>query len=95
MSEQINEGSEWWVYLIRTRFGALYCGISNNIVRRFKMHQNGKGAKALRGKGPLQLVWKQQVDSKSRALKLELAIKALSKKRKEELVEQNQNFELD
>ncbi|MCG6258622.1 GIY-YIG nuclease family protein, partial [Vibrio furnissii] len=40
---------DWSVYLIRTRLNALYCGISNNVERRFCMHQQGKGAKALKG----------------------------------------------
>ena len=88
-------GSEWWVYLIRTSSNALYCGVTNDVERRFRMHQNGKGAKALRGKGPLELVWKQPADSKSGALKLEAAMKKLPKKRKEKIVLERQIFELN
>ncbi len=86
--------SAWWVYLIRTRTDALYCGISNNVNRRFKTHQSGRGAKALRGKGPLQLVWTQQTDSKSAALKLEASIKKLTKQKKEILVQKQNKIEL-
>ncbi|EHV5551208.1 GIY-YIG nuclease family protein [Vibrio vulnificus] len=77
---------DWSVYLIRTRLNALYCGISNNVERRFCMHQQGKGAKALKGKGPLELVWSVPVGSKSMALKLERHIKTLRKQDKERLV---------
>ncbi len=77
----------WFVYLIRTKSNALYCGVTNDLDRRFKQHCEGKGAKALRGKGPLQLVWHQVVDSKSTALKTEYAIKQLSKNAKEHLVQ--------
>ncbi len=34
-----------------------YTGISNNILKRFETHCNEKGAKCLRGKGPLKLSW--------------------------------------
>ncbi|NWN47261.1 GIY-YIG nuclease family protein, partial [Pseudomonas sp. MAFF 301514] len=35
----------WFVYLVRAANGALYCGISNDPVRRFASHQSGKGAR--------------------------------------------------
>jgi putative endonuclease len=79
-------GSDWFVYLIRTKRNALYCGITNDLARRFAMHQQGKGAKALRGKGPLTLVWSESVVDKSSALKLEAKIKKLPKSQKEEIV---------
>ncbi|UTT86751.1 GIY-YIG nuclease family protein [Vibrio pelagius] len=83
-----NSDADWVVYLIRTRYDALYCGITNNLTRRFDQHQQGKGAKALKGKGPLSLEWTHIVDSKSSALRIEYAIKQLSKLRKESLVKQ-------
>lgn len=84
-NDQLDD-QQWWVYLIRTRYDTLYCGITNNLQRRFTQHQQGKGAKALKGKGPLKLVWWQPVASKSVALKQELAIKKLTKAKKEMLV---------
>lgn len=80
------QNAGWVVYLIRNRHDALYCGVTNNLERRFEQHQTGKGAKALKGKGPLKLVWSMEVQSKSEALKTEYAIKQLSKPRKEKLV---------
>ncbi|USD63773.1 GIY-YIG nuclease family protein [Vibrio sp. SCSIO 43140] len=85
----------WYVYLIRTAENKLYCGITNDLERRFNQHQMGKGAKALRGRGPLTLVWSQQERDKSSALKTEIAIKKLTKKRKEELVLRQQSFALN
>ncbi|MFA9383938.1 MAG: GIY-YIG nuclease family protein [Vibrio cyclitrophicus] len=81
-----NKDADWVVYLIRNKNNALYCGVSNNLERRFEQHQQGKGAKALKGKGPLKLVWSFSVGSKSEALKTEYAIKQLPKSRKEKLV---------
>ncbi|MCY9863235.1 GIY-YIG nuclease family protein [Vibrio coralliirubri] len=82
----VEKNADWVVYLIRNRHNALYCGVTNNLERRFEQHQTGKGAKALKGKGPLKLVWSFDVGSKSEALKTEYAIKQLPKSRKEKLV---------
>ncbi len=76
----------WFVYLIRTKSNALYCGITNDVAKRFATHQQGKGAKALRGKGPLQLVWQQPAADKSQAAKIEYHIKQFTKLKKEHLV---------
>ena len=82
----LDKNAGWVVYFIRNRHNALYCGVTNNLERRFEQHQTGKGAKALKGKGPLELVWSLDVRSKSEALKTEYAIKQLPKPRKEKLV---------
>lgn len=77
---------DWSIYLIRNRFNALYCGVTNDVERRFLQHCEGKGAKALKGKGPLYLVWCQSGLDKSTALKAECYIKSLHKTQKEALV---------
>jgi|GEM_PF-393582 len=78
----------WFVYLIRTANGVLYTGISTNPARRLRQHQGEivGGAKALRGKGPLQLVWQSQAPSRSIASQWEIQLKKLPKKAKEQLV---------
>ncbi|WED24221.1 GIY-YIG nuclease family protein [Vibrio sp. JC009] len=86
MAQETKSSPDWWVYLIRTKHNSLYCGITTDLQRRFEMHQKGTGAKALRGKGPLTMVWWCKSSSKSEALKLEARIKKYSKKAKEELV---------
>lgn len=80
------KNTSWWVYLIRNNNNALYCGVTNNLERRFKMHQAGKGAKALRGKGPLVLEWSQELSNKVEAMQLEYKIKQLKKSEKEKVV---------
>jgi putative endonuclease len=80
--------SNWFVYLIRTASGVLYTGISTDPVRRLRQHQGeiAGGAKALRGKGPLQLVWQYQAPNRSVASQWEFQLKKLPKKAKEQLV---------
>jgi len=76
----------WFLYMIRCKNGSLYTGISTNVERRFAAHQAGKGAKYLRGKSPLTLVYQKEIGLHSDALKAELKIKQMSKKDKEQLI---------
>ncbi|MGO2132949.1 MAG: GIY-YIG nuclease family protein [Halomonas sp.] len=69
--------SVWHLYLIETASGALYTGITTDVQRRLGEHGTGRGAKALRGKGPLVLVHHEEVGTRSEALKLEAAVKCL------------------
>ncbi|WP_444930336.1 GIY-YIG nuclease family protein [Microbulbifer sp. SSSA002] len=77
----------WFLYLIRTASGALYTGITNDLDRRFTEHcsDGPKTAKALRGKGPLSLVYSVMLPDKSTALKMEIAVKKWPKSKKENL----------
>ena len=79
---------DWHLYLIRCRDNSLYTGITKNINRRLEEHRSGnqKGAKYLRGRAPLTLVWQHQTKSHSDALKLEQRIKKFSKYDKERLI---------
>ncbi|HEY2455394.1 MAG TPA: GIY-YIG nuclease family protein [Scandinavium sp.] len=76
----------WFVYLIRSSDNRLYTGITTDVERRLTQHQCGKGAKALRGKGELALVFSREVGEHSLALRLEYQIKQLTKRQKERLV---------
>ena len=88
MTESIfKTDSVWYVYLIRTRNGSLYAGITTDTERRLKEHQRGgKGAKNLRGKGPLELVYREQFANRSIASVLEARIKKLTRLQKEALI---------
>lgn len=76
----------WFLYLIRTADNRLYTGITTDVPRRFRQHQTGKGAKALRGKGDLLLAFSHEVGEHSLALQLEYRVKQLTKREKERLV---------
>ena len=75
----------WYVYMLRCGDGTLYTGITDDIAKRLSAHQAGKGAKYTRGRGPLELVYTQQLSDKSEALKREYALKQLKKSEKEKL----------
>ena len=75
----------WWVYLVRRADGALYTGIATDVERRFTEHCEGRGAKALRGRGPLELAAYGAAGDRSRAQRIETRIKRLPKSKKEQL----------
>lgn len=81
MSEAMSEPL-WHLYLVETAGGSLYTGITTDVARRLVEHEAGRGAKALRGRGPLRLVHHEPVGSHGDALRLEADIKRLSAIRK-------------
>jgi putative endonuclease len=87
----------WYIYMVRTKHGHLYTGITQNVARRFLDHQEEgkKAAKYLRGKGPFKLVFQQKIGNHSTALKTEFALKKMSKQQKETLTNKSGRFSLD
>lgn len=76
----------WHLYLLRCRDGSLYTGISTDVARRLAAHSAGRGARRLRGRGPLELVFSCPVGERSAALRLEHRVKRLRRADKERLV---------
>lgn len=76
----------WQLYILRCGDGTLYTGITDDIPRRLAAHRAGKGAKYTRGRGPLELVYREECPDKSAALKRELAVKGLSRAEKLALI---------
>lgn len=72
----------WVVYLLDCSDGTIYCGITNDLEKRLKKHNSGKGAKYTRGRLPVQLINYIICSSKSDALKKETQLKKLKKKEK-------------
>ena len=88
--------SDWHLYLVRCYDGSLYTGITTNVARRFAEHQedNGAGAKYLRGRGPLMLVFQKKLGNRRLALGVERKVKKLSKARKEELIRTKRHIDV-
>ena len=77
----------WKLYILRCGDGSLYTGITTDVQKRLEAHSTGKGAKYTRGRGPLELVYREECGDHSTALKRELEIKKLSREEKEKLIE--------
>ena len=77
---------EWTVYLVKCSDGTLYCGITNNLKKRIKEHNTGKGAKYTKGRTPVRLVAYRKDLTRSLALKIECAVKKLPKHAKKQFL---------
>lgn len=71
-----------FVYMLRCKDGSLYTGWTNDLERRLAMHNSGRGAKYTRGRGPLELVYSEELPDKEAALRRECAIKKLRREQK-------------
>lgn len=80
------EMNEHFFYVLLCKDGTLYGGYTNNLERRIKLHNEGKGAKYTRGRGPVSLIYSKGYVSKSEALKAEWSFKRLPRKKKLEFL---------
>ncbi|KAB8027772.1 GIY-YIG nuclease family protein [Fluviispira multicolorata] len=77
----------WIVYIIKSKSGKLYTGITTNLERRIKEHcSEKKGAKFFRMSPPDEILFQENHNSRSDASKRECAIKKLTRKQKFELI---------
>jgi pyrroline-5-carboxylate reductase len=77
-----------WVYILRCADNTLYTGVAADVEKRLEQHNNGRGAKYTRGRGPVSVVYRQLCPDRPTALRREAAIKKLTRQQKEELIEQ-------
>lgn len=72
----------WYVYILHCGDGTLYTGITDDVPRRLAAHRSGRGAKYTRGRGPLELIYQEELPDKSAALRREYAVKQLKRSEK-------------
>ena len=75
-----------YTYILKCRDGSLYTGWTNDIEKRLKAHNEGRGAKYTKGRAPVTLVHLEEFETKEEAMKREYAIKHMTKKEKENLI---------
>ena len=80
--------SKWYVYILRCSDDTLYTGITNNPERRLKTHNAGTASKYTRVRRPVEMVYQEEVESKGDALRRELEIKAMSRCKKLQIIEE-------
>ncbi len=85
--------SRYSVYIVQCADGTYYTGIATDVARRMREHTSGpRGAKYLKGRGPLSLVFSEEAGDRSRASQVEYHIKRLSRSDKESLVKGNKTL---
>jgi len=75
-----------FVYILRCNDESLYTGWTNDIEERVKAHNEGRGAKYTNSRKPVHLIYHEEFETKSEALKREMVIKKMSRSQKEQLI---------
>ena len=89
MTDQASQGP-YWAYIVKCKYGTYYAGWTNDIKKRIAAHNDGTGAKYLRGKGPVKLVYKKKYATVKKAQAQERLIKRLTRKQKKALVKNHE-----
>lgn len=76
----------WFLYILECCDGSFYTGVTTDIDRRLRGHQEGKASRYTRTRRPVVLAYREECGSRSVALARECAVKSLSRQRKEELI---------
>ena len=84
-----NLETDWWVYLVRCSDQSLYTGVTTNLVRRVDEHNGSQpgGARYTRARRPVALVWSERCNSRSEAQRREAAVRRLSRRQKDRLID--------
>ena len=77
----------WFLYVLKCNDDTFYTGITKDLERRFKMHNDGKAARYTRVRRPVEMLYQEPCGSRTEALVRECAVKAYSRKQKEALIE--------
>ncbi|MCX5782806.1 MAG: GIY-YIG nuclease family protein [Elusimicrobia bacterium] len=75
------------VYIVQCKNGTYYTGSTKNLENRLKQHNSGRGAKYLRGKGPVELVYCREFKYYKNALNAEREIKTFNRHQKEKFIQ--------
>lgn len=80
----------YFVYLLECCDGSFYCGYTKDLKKRVKAHNDGIGARYTRAKRPVKIIYFEKLESRIAALKREIQIKSLSRKKKQEIISAKQ-----
>lgn len=78
----------WHIYIVRTRDGSLYTGVTTNLARRLAEHcvARGRGARYLRGRSPLEIVYRCKLGDRGLALRVERHLKRQARAAKQAII---------
>jgi putative endonuclease len=79
-------GAVWFLYILGCCDGSFYTGVTTDIIRRLREHQEGKASRYTQTRRPVVLVYQEECGTRSQSLARECAVKSLSRQRKEELI---------
>ena len=83
---------KWHVYILRCSDGSLYTGVTTDLQRRIREHnETSRGAKYTRSRRPVTLCYSQEFPDRSSAQSEECRIKKLKRSLKLELIGERSN----
>ncbi len=77
---------EHFFYVLECRDGSYYAGYTNDLARRVRVHNEGKGAKYTRAKRPVHCIYYETYETKRKAMQAEYQFKQLSRQEKERYI---------
>jgi len=87
MKRKFRRSGCFYVYILECADGTYYTGYTNDLEKRIKEHDSSKrGARYLRGKGPVKVVWVKEYRYSCYAMRSEYKIKQLNRRQKESLI---------
>ena len=75
-----------YIYILRCADGTLYTGWTNNLEKRLKSHNEGKGSRYTRARLPVTLIYCEELSTQGEAMRREYEIKQLTRAQKLELI---------
>jgi len=75
-----------YTYILECNDGTYYTGWTNNLEKRLKDHNDGKGAKYTKVRRPVVLAYYEEFATKEEAMKREYAIKQMKRSEKKKLI---------
>ena len=75
-----------YAYMVRCADGSLYTGWTNDLSRRLRDHNTGRGAKYTRSRRPVALCYWEAFETREAAMRREAAIKSLTRREKLALI---------
>ena len=78
-----------YAYIVECSDGTLYTGYTNDLEKRMKAHNSGKGAKYTRSRLPVRLVYFEEYETKELAQSREWQIKQMTRQQKLQLIEKS------
>lgn len=79
-----------YTYILKCNDNSFYTGWTNDLEKRVACHNQGKGAKYTKPRLPVEVAYYETFDSKEQAMKRECEIKKLTRKQKENLIQEKQ-----
>ena len=77
----------WFLYIVKCSDSSLYTGITTDLAKRLKRHNQGKACRYTKTRKPVKLMYQEIIDTESLARKREIEIKKLSHENKIKLIE--------